>query len=56
MDAQSSTVVIRGINTDEIRSLGAFQVIGPEAMSDDKPKKRLCWGIIGRNVRYDRYF
>ncbi|MEH2340047.1 magnesium transporter [Nostoc sp.] len=31
--AQSSTVVIRGMNTDEIRSLGALQVIGREAMA-----------------------
>ncbi|MBD6618800.1 magnesium transporter [Komarekiella sp. 'clone 1'] len=31
--AQSSTVVIRGMNTDEIRSLGALQVIGREAIA-----------------------
>lgn len=31
--AQSSTVVIRGMNTDEIRSLGTFQVIVREGMA-----------------------
>ena len=31
--AQSSTVVIRGMNTDEIRSMGALQVIGREAIA-----------------------
>ncbi|MDZ8263350.1 magnesium transporter [Nostoc sp. ChiQUE01b] len=31
--AQSSTVVIRGMNTDEIRSLGALQVISREAIA-----------------------
>jgi magnesium transporter len=31
--AQSSTVVIRGMNTEEIRSLGAWQVIGREAIA-----------------------
>ncbi|MDH6098044.1 magnesium transporter [Anabaenopsis sp. FSS-46] len=31
--AQSSTVVIRGMSTDEIRSLGAWQVIGREAIA-----------------------
>ncbi|WP_193193623.1 magnesium transporter [Nostoc sp. MG11] len=31
--AQSSTVVIRGMNTDEIRSLGALQVIVREAIA-----------------------
>jgi magnesium transporter len=31
--AQSSTVVIRGMNTDEIRSLGTLQVIGREAIA-----------------------
>ncbi|WP_445638087.1 Magnesium transporter MgtE [Nostoc sp. DSM 114161] len=31
--AQSSTVVIRGMNTDEIRSLGSLQVIGREAIA-----------------------
>jgi magnesium transporter len=39
---QSSIVVIRGMNTDEMRSLGT---LGPEAMSN----------VIGRNVRCDRY-
>ncbi|HBY78507.1 MAG TPA: magnesium transporter, partial [Cyanobacteria bacterium UBA11148] len=31
--AQSSTVVIRGLNTDEIRDMGAFQVVSREAMA-----------------------
>lgn len=31
--AQSSTVVIRGMNTDEIGSMGALQVIGREAIA-----------------------
>jgi magnesium transporter len=31
--AQSSTVVIRGMNTDEIRTLGPWQVISREAMA-----------------------
>jgi len=31
--AQSSTVVIRGLNTDEIRDMGSLQVIGREAMA-----------------------
>ncbi|MBE9007284.1 magnesium transporter [Fortiea sp. LEGE XX443] len=31
--AQSSTVVIRGMNTEEIRSLGPLQVIGREAIA-----------------------
>ncbi len=31
--AQSSTVVIRGMNTDEIRSLGTIQVIAREALA-----------------------
>lgn len=31
--AQSSTVVIRGMNTDEIRAMGALQVIGREAIA-----------------------
>ncbi|WP_341525991.1 magnesium transporter [Nostoc sp. UHCC 0302] len=31
--AQSSTVVIRGMNTEEIRSLGALQVVGREAIA-----------------------
>ncbi|MGD1871926.1 MAG: magnesium transporter [Mastigocoleus sp.] len=31
--AQSSTVVIRGMNTEEIRSLGTLQVIGREAIA-----------------------
>ena len=31
--AQSSTVVIRGMNTDEIRSMGPAQVIGREAIA-----------------------
>ncbi len=31
--AQSSTVVIRGMNTEELRSLGALQVVGREALA-----------------------
>ncbi len=31
--AQSSTVVIRGMNTDEIRAMGSLQVIGREAIA-----------------------
>ncbi|MEC4812846.1 MAG: magnesium transporter [Scytonema sp. PMC 1069.18] len=31
--AQSSTVVIRGMNTEEIRSLGPLQVVGREALA-----------------------
>jgi magnesium transporter len=31
--AQSSTVVIRGMNTDEIRALGPFQVVWREALA-----------------------
>lgn len=31
--AQSSTVVIRGLNTEEIRDLGALQVVGREALA-----------------------
>jgi magnesium transporter len=31
--AQSSTVVIRGMNTDEIRAMGPLQVIGREAIA-----------------------
>jgi len=33
LGAQSSTVVIRGMNTEEIRSLGALQVVGREAIA-----------------------
>ncbi|MDJ0732758.1 MAG: magnesium transporter [Nostocaceae cyanobacterium] len=40
--AQSSTVVIRGMNTDEIRSLGTLQVIGREAIAG-----ALLGGILG---------
>lgn len=40
--AQSSTVVIRGMNTDEIRSLGAFQVIGREIIAGG-----ILGGILG---------
>ncbi|WP_397321365.1 hypothetical protein [Nostoc sp. UCD120] len=43
------------MNTD-MRSLGTLQVVGRETMSDDKPLIRLPWGIIGRNVRCDRYY
>ncbi len=40
--AQSSTVVIRGMNTDEIRSLGTLQVIGREAIAG-----ALLGGMLG---------
>jgi magnesium transporter len=40
--AQSSTVVIRGMNTEEIRSLGAWQVIGREAIAG-----ALLGGMLG---------
>lgn len=40
--AQSSTVVIRGMNTDEIRSLGPLQVIGREAVAG-----ALLGGMLG---------
>jgi magnesium transporter len=40
--AQSSTVVIRGMNTEEIRSLGAWQVIGREAIAG-----MLLGGMLG---------
>lgn len=58
--AQSSTVVIRRMNTDEIRSLGALQVIGPEAMSDDKPlcvyAGALLGGMLGAIATVWAYF
>lgn len=31
--AQSSTVVIRGMNTDEMRSLGTLQIVGRETIA-----------------------
>ncbi|NMG07101.1 magnesium transporter [Brasilonema sp. UFV-L1] len=40
--AQSSTVVIRGMNTDEIRALGPLQVVGREALAG-----LLLGGILG---------
>ncbi|AFY47950.1 Mg2+ transporter MgtE [Nostoc sp. PCC 7524] len=40
--AQSSTVVIRGMNTEEIRSLGPVQVIGREAIAG-----ALLGGMLG---------
>lgn len=40
--AQSSTVVIRGMNTDELRSLGALQVVGREALAG-----ALLGGMLG---------
>ncbi|KAB8333453.1 magnesium transporter [Scytonema tolypothrichoides VB-61278] len=40
--AQSSTVVIRGMNTDEIRALGPLQVVGREALAG-----ALLGGILG---------
>ncbi|MEH2242507.1 hypothetical protein [Nostoc sp.] len=33
------------------KTIFGLQIIGQKAMSDDKPKKRLCRGIIGRNVK-----
>ncbi len=47
VSTQSSTVVIRGMNTDEIRSLGVVQVIGREAMSDDKPLCIYAGALLG---------
>ncbi|MGF2038133.1 MAG: magnesium transporter [Nostoc sp. CmiVER01] len=49
--AQSSTVVIRGMNTDEIRSLGAFQVIGREAIAGV-----LLGGMLGTIATVWAYF
>lgn len=49
--AQSSTVVIRGMNTDEIRSLGALQVIGREAMAGV-----LLGGMLGTIATVWAYF
>ena len=40
--AQSSTVVIRGMNTEELRSLGTLQVIGREALAG-----ALLGGMLG---------
>ena len=40
--AQSSTVVIRGMNTEELRSLGALQVVGREALAGT-----LLGGMLG---------
>ncbi|MEH1966140.1 magnesium transporter [Nostoc sp.] len=49
--AQSSTVVIRGMNTDEIRSLGALQVIGREAIAG-----ALLGGMLGAIATVWAYF
>ncbi|MBD0386969.1 MAG: magnesium transporter [Nostoc sp. C3-bin3] len=49
--AQSSTVVIRGMNTDEIRSLGALQVIGREAIAGS-----LLGGMLGAIATVWAYF
>ncbi|WP_375513320.1 magnesium transporter [uncultured Nostoc sp.] len=49
--AQSSTVVIRGMNTDEIRSLGALQVIGREAIAGV-----LLGGMLGTIATVWAYF
>ncbi|MEH2211724.1 magnesium transporter [Nostoc sp.] len=49
--AQSSTVVIRGMNTDEIRSLGALQVIGREAIAG-----ALLGGMLGTIATVWAYF
>jgi len=49
--AQSSTVVIRGMNTDEIRSLGPLQVIGREAIAG-----ALLGGMLGSIATIWAYF
>ncbi|MEH1949501.1 MAG: magnesium transporter [Nostoc sp.] len=49
--AQSSTVVIRGMNTDEIRSLGALQVIGREGIAG-----LLLGGMLGTIATIWAYF
>ena len=49
--AQSSTVVIRGMNTNEIRSLGALQVIDREAMAGV-----LLGGMLGTIATVWAYF
>ncbi|MEA5604623.1 magnesium transporter [Nostoc sp. UHCC 0252] len=49
--AQSSTVVIRGMNTDEIRSLGALQVVGREAIAG-----ALLGGMLGTIATVWAYF
>ncbi|MCC5640113.1 magnesium transporter [Nostoc sp. CHAB 5844] len=49
--AQSSTVVIRGMNTDEIRSLGPLQVIGREAIAG-----LLLGGMLGIIATVWAYF
>jgi magnesium transporter len=49
--AQSSTVVIRGMNTDEIRSRGALQVISREAIAG-----ALLGGMLGAIATVWAYF
>ncbi|MDZ8109660.1 MAG: magnesium transporter [Nostoc sp. DedQUE12a] len=49
--AQSSTVVIRGMNTDEIRSLGTLQVIAREAIAG-----ALLGGMLGTIATVWAYF
>ncbi|BAT54701.1 Mg2+ transport protein [Nostoc sp. NIES-3756] len=49
--AQSSTVVIRGMNTEEIRSLGPLQVIGREAIAG-----ALLGGMLGTIATIWAYF
>ncbi|QLE56939.1 magnesium transporter [Nostoc sp. TCL26-01] len=49
--AQSSTVVIRGMNTEEIRSLGSLQVIGREAIAG-----ALLGGMLGSIATVWAYF
>jgi magnesium transporter len=49
--AQSSTVVIRGMNTEEIRSLGPLQVIGREAIAG-----LLLGGMLGITATIWAYF
>ncbi|MBD2592784.1 magnesium transporter [Nostoc sp. MBR 210] len=49
--AQSSTVVIRGMNTEEIRSLGTWQIIGREAIAG-----LLLGGMLGIIATIWAYF
>lgn len=49
--AQSSTVIIRGLNTDEIKDLGTIQVIGREALAG-----ALLGLILGSLATFWAYF
>jgi magnesium transporter len=44
--AQSSTVVIGGMNIDEMRSLGTLQVVDRETMSDDDESLSIYAGAL----------